>query len=252
MGENRVKDGYTLVWEENFDYEGSVCAQDWSCEVGERWANNEQQAYTDSLENVCVRDGKLFITARKETYGIRDYTSGRITTAGKHSFLYGYFEIRAKLPKGHGSWPAIWMMPDSSKQGNPWPHCGEIDIMEHIGRREDSIWFSLHSERHNHTRKDTKQYTTIREYENVCSEFHTYGMEWMDGAIEFFVDGKSACIYRRTDDEQDWTETAWPFDQPFYLIINIAVGGGLGGEIHEEELPYEMVVDYVRVYQKKG
>ncbi len=281
MTEKIVQKGYQLVWEDNFGRKESGCgaaalqetcksagraetfkaeglenerksvnAQDWSLEVGERWANNEQQAYTDSLDNVSVYGGQLHITAKKQTCGIRSYTSGRITTAGKHSWQYGYFEIRAKLPKGHGSWPAIWMMPDSCKHGNPWPHCGEIDIMEHIGRRENSIWFSLHSERHNHTRKDTKQYTTIREYQDVCSEFHTYGMEWTDGAIEFFVDGESACIYRKTDDAQDQTEAAWPYDQPFYLILNIAVGGGLGGEIHEEDLPYEMVVDYVRVYQK--
>lgn len=245
------KEDYRLVWEDNFDNEGSVNAKDWTCEAGERWANNEQQAYTDSLENVRVQGGQLHIVSRKEKHGIREYTSGRITTSGKHSWQYGYFEIRAKLPKGHGSWPAIWMMPDSFRQGNPWPHCGEIDIMEHIGRRENSIWFSLHSERHNHTRKDTKQYTTICEYQNVCSEFHTYGMEWTEEAVEFFVDGESACIYRRADDAKDQTETAWPYDQPFYLILNIAVGGGLGGEIHDEELPYEMVVDYVRVYQKK-
>ena len=123
--------------------------------------------------------------------------------------------------------------------------------MEHIGRQQDKIWFSLHSGRHNHTRKDTKQYTIINEYENITTEFHTYGMEWTEDSIEFFVDGVSGCIFRKTDDAEDQTEYAWPFDQKFYLILNIAVGGGLGGEIDESALPYHMDVEYVRVYQKK-
>ncbi len=250
MVADMVPKGYQLVWEDSFEYEGSLKQADWSCEVGERWANNEQQAYTDRQTNVCVKDGKLFLTARKEQQGIREYTSGRVTTAGKHSWQYGYFEIRAKLPSGHGSWPAIWMLPDSIKNGVRWPRCGEIDIMEHVGRMENKIWFSLHSERHNHTRKDTKQYTVIKDYEKVCTEFHTYGMEWTKDAIEFFVDGESACSYQKTDDTEDQSEAAWPFDQPFYLILNIAVGGGLGGEIDEASLPYQMEVDYVRVYQK--
>ena len=245
-----IPEGYKLVWEDNFDYEGHLREQDWTYAVGEHWANNEQQAYTDRLSNAEVKDGKLHIISLKEKQGIREYTSGRVTTAKKHSWQYGYFEISAKLPKGHGSWPAIWMLPDSIGEGRHWPECGEIDIMEHIGRKEDKIWFSLHSDRHNHTRKDTKQYTIIKDYEKVCSEFHTYGMEWTEEYIEFYVDGESACIFRKADDPEDQTEAAWPFDQPFYLILNIAVGGGLGGEIDEKSLPYHMEVDYVRVYQK--
>ena len=198
-----------------------------------------------------VRDGALHLVSLKEKQGIREYTSGRINTYGKHSWQYGYFEIRAKLPSGHGSWPAIWMLPDSIRAGKPWPACGEIDIMEHIGRKENKIWFSLHSERHNHTRKDTKQYTVIKDYEAVCTKFHTYGMEWTEDSIEFFVDGESACVFRKSDDIEDQSEAAWPFDQPFHLILNIAVGGGLGGEIDESALPYHMEVEYVRVYQKR-
>lgn len=244
-----ISEEYKLVWEDTFD--GTALNRaNWSCEVGEHWANNEEQAYTDSQNNVAVREGRLVLTARKEVCGIREYTSGRITTAGKHSWQYGYFEIRAKLPAGAGSWPAIWMLPDAIRQGKSWPGCGEIDIMEHVGRQENKIWFSLHSERHNHTRKDTKQYTTICEYDRVCSEFHTYGMEWTEDFIEFSVDGQSACRYRRTDDTEDQTAAAWPFDQPFYLIMNIAVGGGLGGKIDPSMLPCHMEIEYVRVYQK--
>ena len=246
-----IPEGYELVWEENFEQEGHLNEEDWNCEVGERWANNEQQAYTDHLGNVEVKAGSLHIRSLKESCGIREYTSGRVNTYGKHSWQYGYFEICAKLPTGHGSWPAIWMLPDSIRHGKPWPDCGEIDIMEHIGRKQDNIWFSLHSGRHNHTRKDTRQYTIIKEYENVSTEFHTYGMEWTHEYIEFFVDGVSACVFRKDKDTEDQTEYAWPFDQPFYLIMNIAVGGGLGGEIDETALPYHMEVDYVRVYQKR-
>lgn len=242
-------DNYQLVWQDTFEGE-SLSEKDWNCEVGERWANNEQQAYTDHKTNVDIKDGKLVITAKKEKQGIRNYTSGRINTAGKHSWQYGYFEFCAMLPSGHGSWPAIWMLPDSVHEGAHWPRCGEIDIMEHIGRRENKVWFSLHSEGHNHTRKDVKQYTTIVDYENICTQFHTYGMEWTEEYIEFYVDGVSACVYRKDDDKEDQSETAWPFDQPFFLIMNIAVGGGLGGEIDEASLPYQMVVDYVKVYQK--
>jgi len=245
------QEDYQLVWEENFEYEGALREADWNCAVGERWANNEQQAYTDRKTNVEVKDGRLHLRSLKEKQGIREYTSGRVNTYGKHSWQYGYFEIRAKLPKGFGSWPAIWMLPDSIHEGVPWPMCGEIDIMEHIGRKENKVWFSLHSERHNHTRKDTKQYTIIQDFENVCTEFHTYGMEWTEEYIDFYVDGERACGFRKDEDPEDRTEAAWPFDQPFYLILNIAVGGGLGGEIDEASLPYHMEVDYVRVYQKK-
>jgi beta-glucanase (GH16 family) len=245
-----IPEGYQLVWEDNFDYEGKLREEDWTYNVGERWANNEQQAYTDRLTNVYVKDGALHLVSLKEKQGIRDYTSGRVTTAGKHSWQYGYFEICAKLPTGRGSWPAIWMLPDSIGNGRHWPECGEIDIMEHIGRMEDKIWFSLHSDRHNHTRKDTKQYTVIKDYEKVCSEFHTYAIEWTEDAIEFFVDGESACIFRKSDDEEDQTQAAWPFDQPFHMILNIAVGGGLGGEIDESALPYHMEIKHVKIYQR--
>lgn len=244
-------EGYKLAWEDDFSYEGKPDENKWMCETGEHWANNEQQAYTDKPENVCVKDGMLRIRARKEPFGCREYTSARLSTYGKKSFQYGYFEIRAKLPGGFGSWPAFWMLPDSIKNGSMgWPECGEIDMMEHIGRRENKIWYSLHSGKHNHTRKDTKQYTEIFDFENVCSVFHTYGMEWTQEYVAFYFDEE--CIHRfsKADDSEDQTPHSWPFDQPFHFIINIAVGGGLGGEIDDSSLPYELDVDYVRVYTR--
>ncbi len=245
--------GYCLVWEDTFIKDGALDENKWTHEVGEYWANNEQQAYTDRLNNSFVKDGKLYLSAQKETYGIREYTSARITTYGKKSFQYGYFEVRAKLPKGSGSWPAFWFLPDVIKTGEVnWPECGEIDMMEHIGRKENRIWYSLHSGRHNHTRKDTKQYTEIFDCPNVCEEFHTYGMEWTKDYIEFLFDGKVMHRFAKADDVDDQTCHSWPFDQSFFFIINIAVGGGLGGEIDEGALPYVLEVEYVRVYEKEN
>jgi beta-glucanase (GH16 family) len=143
------------------------------------------------------------------------------------------------------------MLADSIKNGVRWPNCGEIDIIEHSGKAEDQLFFSLHSEKHNHTRKDTKKYTVFQDYPGVTEEFHDYSMEWTPEYMEFYVDGKSACRFNKSDDEEDQTSAAWPFDQPFYLILNIAVGGSLGGEVIEAELPFIMEVEHVRVYQKE-
>lgn len=246
-----IKEGYSLVWNDEFEKDGPPDPEKWSFDVGNhQWYNGELQAYTNRKDNVYVKDGHLYIIARKQKDGEREYTSARVTTSGKKSWKYGYFEIKAKLPKGKGSWPAIWMLPDSQKQGRRWPECGEIDIMEHAGCNEDRIVFSLHSAKHNHTRNDTVQYSTTREVEGVCSSFHTYGMEWTPDFIKYYVDDILLCQYNKTDDKEDMTEAAWPYDQPFYLILNIAVGGSMGGEVDEKSLPYVMEVDYVRVYQK--
>jgi beta-glucanase (GH16 family) len=245
------KKGYHLVWGDEFDYEGKPDPDKWTYETGNhQWANRELQAYTDRPDNVCVKDGKLIIKALKEKDGERDYTSTRLITYGKQSWQYGIFEFRVKLPKGKGSWPAVWMLSDSIKNGTGWPECGEIDIIEHTGKHENQLLFSLHSERHNHTRKDTKQYTEVFPQEGVCEEFHDYSMEWTPDYIEFYVDQKSVCRYNKTDDEEDQSEVSWPFDRPFYLIFNIAVGGTLGGEVDETALPFVMEVEHVRVYQK--
>jgi beta-glucanase (GH16 family) len=247
----QIKQNYHLVWSDEFDYEGAPNPDKWNYDLGNhQWANNELQAYTNRPSNVYVKDGKLVIKAIKEKDGEREYTSTRLITYGKQSFQYGLFEFRVKLPKGKGSWPAVWMLSDAIKTGTHWPKCGEIDIIEHMGRKEDLLFFSLHSERHNHTRNDTKHYTTFVDQEGVCEDFHDYVMEWTPDYFEFYVDGKSLCRYNKSDDIEDQTESSWPFDQPFYLIFNIAVGGSLGGEVVEEDLPFIMEVDHVRVYQK--
>ena len=242
---------YKLVWSDEFDYEGRPDPNKWGYEVGNKWHNNELQAYTDRESNACVQDGRLVMRALLEQEGGRDYTSVRMTTYGKASWQYGYFEIRAKLPSGRGSWPALWFMPDDCKQGVRWPLCGEIDMMEHTVVNKDVLVYSLHSQKHNHTRHDTVQYSTSVYHAGVCEAFHVYGMEWTSDYVEYFLDGVSVCKYRRTDDAEDQTAMAWPYDKPFYLIMNIAVGGFMGGPVTDEDLPFTMEVDYVRVYQKK-
>ncbi|WP_139904489.1 glycoside hydrolase family 16 protein [Clostridium thermarum] len=262
-----------LVWSDEFDYEGRPDPEKWSYEVGNhQWPNNEAQAYTDRPANIRVEDGKMIITALKEQDGEREYTSAKLVTYGKASWKYGRIEVRAKLPGGRGAWPAIWMMPDSFHEGIDWPNCGEIDIMEFIPNATNSkifrmtsrqndmassfnpeksiVLFSLHSELHNHSNKDTVQYTHMtQEVETAATEFHTYGIDWTEDYIEFFVDDKPMVRYNKSDDNEDQSFRSWPFDQPFYLIMNIAVGGSLGGEIHDEDLPYVMEIESVKVYQ---
>lgn len=269
MDKNNLK----LVWSDEFEYEGCPNPHKWSYEVGNhQWPNNEAQAYTKDPSNVKVENGKLIITALKKKDGEREYTSAKVVTYGKASWQYGRIEVRAKLPGGRGAWPAIWMLPEDIHQGVSWPTCGEIDIMEYIPNAVNSkifnmnsqqkdmkssfnpeksiILFSLHSKLHNHSRKDCIQYTQMtQEIDTASTEFHTYAMDWTEEYIEFFVDEKSMVRYNKSDDKKDQSYLSWPFDKPYYLILNVAVGGSLGGEIHDEELPFIMEIDSVRVYQ---
>ena len=276
---------YKLVWSDDFNYEGPPDPEKWGFETGNfQWPNKELQAYTDRPGNVFVKDGKLTICSIKEQDGEREYTSAKLTTSGKACWQYGYFEVRAKFPCGVGSWPAIWLMPYKKRRtlpegiplrldGRPdfqnfteehwrlfpkppiedrWPNCGEIDLVEHIGRRPNSALFSLHSGRHNHTRKDTIPYTTVVDFEDgFFNDFHTYSMEWTPDFFEFFIDGVSYCRYNKADDPIDQGYDSWPFDKPFHLLINTAVGGGLGGPVKDEDLPFLFEIEYVHVYQKK-
>ena len=244
---------YTLDWHDEFDYEGRPDPEKWDFEVGNhQWHNNELQAYTDRPENVFVSGGRLHIVALKKQDGEREYTSARMVTCGKRDFTKGLFEIRCKLPKGQGSWPAIWLLGSSIKTGTPWPRCGEIDIVEHSAGRQDELFFSLHSNRHNHTRNDTKQYTTFIKAAGVSEDFHDYLLEWTDDRMEFYFDGISCCRYNRSDDTEDQSAESWPFDEPHFLICNIAVGGTMGGQVDDSALPYEMEVGHIRYYKPKS
>lgn len=225
-----------LVWEENFDG-GTLNEKVWNFELGDHgWGNNERQLYTKT--NHTIKDGFLTITAKKE--GDKKYTSTRITTAGKKEFKYGYMEARAKVPTGWGIWPAFWMLGSNIKDAG-WPKCGEIDILEYIGREPHTVYTTLHTQATHGEHASSKKTT----FENIEEGFHLYAVNWTKDQMEFFVDGQSVYIYAPENKNVD----NWPFDQPFYFILNMAVGGNFGGpDVDDEIFPQEFIIDYVRVY----
>jgi beta-glucanase (GH16 family) len=236
----------TLVWSDEFDTPGLPDASKWTYDVGgSGWGNNELQYYTeDRLENARIEDGVLIIEAIRETYQNREYTSARLVSTGEGSWLYGRFEIRAKLPSGRGTWPAIWMLPTDWAYGG-WPRSGEIDIMEHVGYDMNKVHATIHTDDFNHM-KGTQIGQSIM-VDNVDTEFHVYAMEWRPNRIEAFVDGERYF----TVDNNGTGVGAWPFDQRFHLLLNIAVGGNWGGAqgVDETIWPQRMEIDYVRVYE---
>lgn len=241
---------YKLVWSDEFNYSGKPDHKKWNYDIGtgrNGWGNGEAQYYTDNLSNVKVENGKLIISANKEMIGDKNYTSCRLTTFQKKSWKYGRFEIKAKLPSGRGTWPAIWMLPDSFREGSHWPSCGEIDIMEHVGRNHEEIHFSLHTEKYNHIHRT--QQTKFLKIHNVTNEFREYAIDWTEDYIEFFIDGETYYKVHKGENGNDTSEAGWPFDQPFYLIINLAIGGYWGGEVDESIFPQNLEIEYVRVYE---
>lgn len=240
-----VPEGYNLVWSDEFDYDGEPDKEKWAYSIGGNgWGNGEIQKYTDNRDNSFVKDGVLSIIARNSN-GM--WTSARLKTQYKESWTYGYIEIRAKLPVGVGTWPALWLMPEFDKYGG-WPRSGEIDIMEHVGFDQDIIHTTIHSSDFNH--KKNTQIGHSAKVSNVSSKYHVYAVNWTEDYIEWFVDGKS---FFRADKTADTVE-AWPFNHNFYLIMNIAIGGSWGGleGIDKNLKQAVMNVDYVRVYQKQG
>ncbi|WP_420147360.1 glycoside hydrolase family 16 protein [Spirosoma sp.] len=237
-----------LVWADEFDKAGLPDSTKWKYEVGGNgWGNNELQFYTARRsENARVENGKLIIEARKEAYQGKNYTSARISSQNKQTWKYGRIEALAKLPKGLGTWPAIWMLGSNISTAD-WPTCGEIDIMEHVGYDEGVIHGTVHTEAYNHG-KHTEKGDTLR-VSNVASAFHLYAIEWTPDQIDFFVDNQKYYSVKKADLGENVTQ--WPFDQPFYLILNVAVGGNWGGKkgVDETIWPQRMEIDYVRVYQ---
>lgn len=230
-----------LVWEENFNGT-SLDQKVWNFELGNGcpnncgWGNNEKQVYTD--KNHLLQDGNLIITIDKEG---DKYTSSRITTAGKKEFQYGRMEARAKIPTGKGIWPAFWMLGSNiSKVG--WPKCGEIDILEYVGREPSEVYTTLHTQ-DSHGNSVNSKKTKIK---NIEQGFHVYAIDWTKDKIEFFVDG--ILVYKFQPEVK--SEDIWPFNQPFYFILNTAVGGNFGGhDVDDSIFPQQFVIDYVRVYQ---
>lgn len=235
------KEKRKLVWEENFSGK-QLDESAWNFELGNGcpnncgWGNNEKQLYTN--KNHELKEGHLVIRIEKEA---DHYTSTRITTAGKKEFQYGRMEARAKIPTGKGIWPAYWMLGSNiGKVG--WPKCGEIDILEYVGREPDMVYTSLHTQdSHGNTINSKKT-----AFPNIEEGFHIYAIEWTKDKIEFFVDDQS--VYTFAPELKN--ENTWPFDQPFFFIVNVAVGGNFGGhEVDDRIFPQEYLIDYIRVYQ---
>jgi beta-glucanase (GH16 family) len=243
-----VPAGYTLVWSDDFSGQGGPDAAKWSFDTGrnrEGWHNHELQYYSrDRTENAELRDGRLVITARHERlssaadWGRQRYTSARLITRGKAEWTYGFFEIRARLACGKGTWPAIWML---GSQGD-WPAGGELDIMEHIGHQPGRVFSTVHTA----AGSGASGAGAVTVVSDACSAFHDYQMHWTGQGIRFGIDGVVHFEYLNPRTGR----ARWPFDAPQFLILNIAIGGDLGGKVDDSIFPVCMEVDHVRVYQQ--
>lgn len=240
------KQGLKLVWQDEFNTGTRPDTSKWRYDIGNGdggWGNNEFEYYTKDASNARIENGKLIIEAKKENKEGRNYTSARILTQGKASWTFGQFEIRAKLPKGMGTWPAIWMLGENiNKVG--WPACGEIDIMEEVWKDPNVINWSAHSKMLNWpkgTQKTNKQLIN-----GVTEGFHIYKLNWTKDYLKFYVDDK---LYYTVENDGRGNDY-YPFIAPQFLILNLAIGGNMAGaKIDDSVFPVKMEVDYVRVYQ---
>ena len=237
--------GWTLVFSDEFDTPGALDPAKWGYDLG-YIANDEKQSYTSRSENVRAEGGNLVIEGRKEAYQGYAYTSARVVTRGRFEFLYGRVEVRAKVPTGNGTWPAIWMLGTNIGQVG-WPACGEIDIMENVGFDPLRIHSSVHTAAYNHTIGTQK--TAIVTVANPWEDFHVYAMEWFADRVDVFVDGQKYFTFRN----EGTGSRAWPFDKPQYLLVNLAIGGSWGGQkgIDDSRFPHRYLIDYVRIYRQK-
>lgn len=239
--------GATLVWADEFDGDGLPDSSRWTYDVGAwGWGNNELQHYTmGRRRNARVEGGRLVIEAHRERYDTMDYTSARLVTRGRESWTYGYLQVRARLPSGLGTWPAVWTLGDNISAVG-WPRCGEIDIMEHVGYAPDSLYGTVHTDAFNHV--EGTQVGKAIHVPDIEDGFHTYAVDWDAERIEWQLDGE---VYHRFDRRDGATVAEWPFDAPQHLLINLAVGGNWGGRYGVDTAiwPQRMEVDWVRVWQ---
>jgi beta-glucanase (GH16 family) len=241
---SRLAGGWTLAWSDEFDAAGAPDAGKWDYEEG-FLRNDEKQWYTrDRRENARVEGGSLVIEAHREPFERGQYTSASLVTRNRRSFLYGRLEVRAKLPRGRGMWPAVWML-GANIDGVGWPRCGEIDVMEHVGFVPGRVHATVHTDAYNHV-KGTQKGAQM-DLGDLYDTFHVYAVEWRPEKIEFFVDGRSYLSFAK----EPGGEAVWPFDREHYLIMNVAVGGSWGGQqgIDDAVFPQRMTVDYVRYYR---
>lgn len=240
--------GWSLVWSDEFNYKGLPDSAKWGYDVGAGgWGNNELQYYTRKrLENARVEDSVLIIEARGDNYNGNKYTSARLVSMNQGNWTYGRFEIKAKLPGGRGTWPAIWMLPTVWSYGSGgWPDNGEIDIMEYVGYDKGKVHGSIHCNSYNWQRAEQK--TSILNVPSAETAFHVYAMEWYSDRLDIFVDSVKYFTFK--NENKGWQ--SWPFDKDFHFLLNIAVGGNWGGAqgVDEYMFPQRMLVDYVRVYK---
>lgn len=244
---------WKVVWSDEFDGTGIPDTDKWTFDIGNwGWGNNELQYYTDGRpENARQENGNLIIEARKNDMG-QQWTSARLTTRGKVTFLYGKIEFRAKVPYNKGNWAAGWTLGDSYVDEISWPYCGEIDILESVGfevndETGDGIAHcTVHTPAYYF--KINNQISSTKNISNISGEFHTYAVEWTPTEVKGFVDGEEYYLYDKTANEKEW-----PFNQPQNIILNLAMGGGWGGAegMDETMTSQKFLIDYVRVYEKQ-
>ena len=251
----KVAEFTNLIMSDEFSVEGAPDPLKWTYDIGNGtqqglpvgWGNNELQYYTDRTENIKVENGVLVITANQESFGGSNYTSGRLISQGLFEQQYGRFEARIRLPYGKGIWPAFWLLGNDCDE-NAWPQCGEIDVMEYLGDAPTVVFGSVHGPQYSGGESISKQYEL--QNDRFDTGFHIFGIEWGPDYINYYVDGD---LYQSITPETVSEETngagEWVFNRPFYIILNIAVGGNLPGSPNSETVfPQSMYVDYVRVF----
>ena len=234
-----------VSWADEFDYTGLPETSKWDYDLGgSGWGNNEKQFYTNSLSNASVADGKLTITAKKESMNGMAYTSTRLVSRNKMDALYGRFEIKAKLPSGRGTWPAIWMLPTDRVYGD-WPKSGEIDIMEHVGYDQNTVHFTTHTEAYYF--KINTQKTSKKLIPDASTAFHIYRVDWTPYAVRGYFD--NVLVFEFVNEGTGYK--VWPFDKRFHLLLNVAVGGDWGGAqgIDDTIFPQKLEIDYVKYFK---
>jgi beta-glucanase (GH16 family) len=244
------KYGWKLVWNDEFDGT-DIDLSKWDYHIdGHGWGNNEWQYYTNNSNNSFLQDGKLIIKAIKEEYEGSSYTSAKLVTQGLAEWTYGRFEIRAKLPIGQGMWPAFWMMPNDLEKYGDWPACGEIDIMEYLGQEPNKVYGTLHmGNPHYYIGGDI-----VLENGTFHDDFHVFAVEWTPTELRWYVDDNMYYSmtdwYTRETSNDEKVPSPAPFDRPFFMQLNLAVGGNWPGYPDETTVfPQTFEIDYVRVYQ---
>ena len=245
---------YQLVWFDEFDTP-QLNTTKWNIEIGGGgWGNQEKQYYTNRSDNLRIEDGALIIQAKKEVYSTNNYTSARINTKNKAAFKYGRIEARISMPAGKGTWPAFWLL-GANIDTSRWPLCGEVDIVEHIGSQPTLVSHAVHTYEKNGTKGNN--WVVKKYFDNVENNYHIYAIEWEekanegDDCISFYFDGtKTTTLW---EPHVNSTNQVWPFNQNFFVILNLAIGGNMGGTIDDAAFgnPVIMKVDYIRVYQRK-